>query len=148
MPTTIEEHKAHLLAGVGENCLVCECHLYGSWTDYNGQIRCHTCGTTYQVLGSHHNAEFLERLGITKGQVAKIHCDCFTCVPMLRDYWQETSRPIPFGSFLGGSPIPEEQYKEFYSWLAAHADKYEADYADEFNWDAVRKSSAPQPATT
>lgn len=145
MTYTSEDHKAHLLAGT-DTCLVCESRLFGSWTDYNGQIRCSTCGTTHQILGSHHKDEFLAKLGIEKGQVARSYCDCFDLVPMLRDYWQQTSRPIPFGTYLGNSPIPESQYEEFYSWLAEHADFYQTQFPDDFNWDAVRKSAAQSTA--
>jgi hypothetical protein len=140
MPVSKEEHRAHLTEGMGNTCLVCDNELHGSWTDYNGQIRCWSCGTTYQILGSHFSAEFLEELGLSKEQVAKSYCDCFTLVPILRRYWEEKATPIPFGTYLGDGPITQEQIDSFYVWLDAHADEFR-DF-DDFDWDALKKFAA------
>lgn len=50
---TNEESLTHYRDGIGDDCLVCRKKLEGTWTDYNGQIRCQNCGMTYQILGSH-----------------------------------------------------------------------------------------------
>lgn len=134
---TKEEHAAHLRAGTGETCLVCDEKLAGEWTDYNGQIRCSTCGTTYQILGSHLTDEFLSEHGLAKEDVAKSYCDCFTEVPLLRAYWQKKQTPIPFGQYFGGSPIPADQYAAFREWLKANAGRLRPEYEDSFNWERV-----------
>lgn len=112
-----DEYIAHLKQGVGKHCLVCDQELWGSWTDYNGQIRCRTCGTTYQILGSHLTQEHLDEIGLKKEEVAQRYCDCFDLVPLLRAYWAQTHRQIPFGAYLGRSPISDEDHNAFSRWL-------------------------------
>jgi hypothetical protein len=130
---TVEHYKK----GVGEFCLVCDEKLYGGWTDYNGQIRCEVCGTTYQINGSHLSDKFLEENKLSKDDIAKKYCDIPALVPLLRDYWQEKKRKVPFGTYLGNSPIPKDDYDTFYGWLKENADKYRKNYEEDFYWERI-----------
>src|SRR5579885_1351653 len=88
----------HYKIGVGRKCLVCDDEeLTGTWTDYNGQIRCWNCGMTYQILGSHLKEEWLKKHDLTKDDIAERYCDEFSLVPLCRDYWQEVHKRVPFG---------------------------------------------------
>ncbi len=137
---TIEQELEHLKQGVQDDiCLVCNETLLGSWTDYNGQIRCATCGTTYQILGSHLKEEFLAEHGLKSEDIARRYCDVYREVPMLRDYWQVTHRQIPYGTYLGDGPIRQEDYESFYRWLWENREAYQSDYADAFKWDVLKR---------
>jgi hypothetical protein len=140
---TKEQVRQHYIDGIkGDcNCLVCDDRLAILWTDYHGQGRCVTCGTTYQVLGSHLEDSYLQKIGLAKDQVAKQYCDCFYVVPLLREYWQATGRKIPFGSYLGENPIPESDYKAFSQYLKTHAERLRDEYPEDFAWDRI----SPRP---
>lgn len=125
-------------AGCGNTCHVCEDTLYGGWTDYNGQIRCWICGTTYQVLGSHLTEEFLTQIGLKKEEVAKRYCDCITAVPLLKEYWQDKKIKIPFGSyFLSDGGITREERDSFVRYLKQNASKWRPLLPDDFDWDGI-----------
>lgn len=134
----MDEYIEHLKNGT-ETCLVCEEKLLGAWTDYNGQIRCFNCGTTYQILGCHLDDDFLKEHKLKKSDIAQKYCDVYMLVPLLKDYWNETSRKVPFGSFMGNSPIPKQDYDDFYLWLKNNAEKYEEKYADDFYWERIKE---------
>jgi hypothetical protein len=142
MKPTLQQIAEHYRNGVGETCLVCEHPLHGSYTDYNGQIRCWTCGTTYQINGDHLQQTWKDDLGLKTGEVANRYCDCFAVLPLLRDYWHETHRKIPFGCYLTTNKIPPEDYDAFSDWLTANADKYAVDYASDFHWDKLQAVKA------
>ena len=134
---TQEELIAHYTSGVTA-CLVCGADpLHGNWTDYNGQIRCYTCGVTYQILGSHLKDEYLEELGLAKEDVAQQYCDCLMTVPLLKDYWNETGNRIPYGTYLGRSPISASDYENFSKWLKENAETYREEYKENFYWDRI-----------
>lgn len=139
-PYTESQLVEHLKQGITDGkCLVCKEQLFGNWTDYNGQIRCFHCGTTYQILGCHLREEFLKKHGLTKEQIAEKYCDCYTVVPLLCDYWAETKDRIPFGTFISDRNNPsKEEYKAFWSWMKMNAERYEAAYKDEFRWDSIK----------
>jgi len=82
-PHTEEQFIEHVQQGT-EVCLVCGNELKGTWTDYNGQIRCQTCGVTYQILGCHLRQEILDHYGLTKEDIAQQYCDCliFLCTKL------------------------------------------------------------------
>ena len=140
---TRQDQIDHYRTGIGESCLVCDDpRMCGEWTDMNGEIRCCTCGTTYQILGCKLREEFLKELGLQPTDVAKRYCNLFSIVPILRDYWKDRQRKVPFGTWLGGSPIPMEEKLSFYRWLAERADVYEPDFPDDFNWAKLREAFA------
>lgn len=134
---TREEEAEHYRTGIEKNCLVCDRSLTITWTDYNGQGRCMTCGATYQVLGSHLREDYLEEIGLTKDAVAKRYSDMFSTVPLARAYWLEVGKALPFGTYLGGGPITDDEYESFYRWLDQNADLIKDQYQDDFNWDAI-----------
>jgi len=134
-----KELVEHLKNGFGEKCLVCDNNLCGNWTDYNGQIKCSTCGTTYQILGCHLNEEFLKENNLKETDIAKRYCDCFEIIPLLKDYWNETKKSIPLGAYFGRSPIPQNEYYEFWGWVKLNSEKYKEKYKDYFNWENILK---------
>lgn len=73
------------------------------------------------------------------------YCDCFAFVPLLRAYHAETGNRVPFGTYLGASPIPQSETDAFYSWVAAHAAELRPAWDDFFNWDGLleRYGAAP-----
>src|SRR5678815_1113302 len=98
--TFLTKWVEHLRAGVGDTCLVCDNPLNAISTDYHGQGRCQFCGITYQMSGSHLTEEFLAELGLQKTDVARRYCDCFDAVEVVRMYWRDTNRAVPFGCYL------------------------------------------------
>jgi hypothetical protein len=144
---TPDEHREHLLVGMTV-CLVCGSDSLGQMTDYHGQSKCANCGTTLQQMGSHFEDEFLVELGITKDQVARKYCDCFDVVPILRDYWRETSRKIPFGCYLTESPIPKGDYEFFSDWLAANKYRYAVEYPEMFDLNVLSNHTHVVSAST
>jgi len=137
-PTELEILK-HYKNGVGKNCLVCDEELKGYWTDYNGQIKCRTCGMTYQILGCHLKDEYLKKNNITSDDIAERYCDNFDLLPIYRDYYQENKKILPIGFYMGKPPWSEEDDEHFYKWLAQNADKYRVEYKDYFYWDTIIK---------
>ena len=141
MKPTGQDYIEHLKAGT-DTCLVCGDALSGGWTDYNGQIRCWKCGTTYQVLGSHHKEEWLAEVGLKKEDVAAKYCDCFNVIPILKAYWEDTGNKIPFGTYMGaphgtGAPTRKE-HDLFCTWMKNHASEYEVEYVDNFKWELIK----------
>jgi len=133
-----EKIKEHYMRGT-ESCLVCDDKpLSGSWTDYNGQIKCHNCGTTYQILGCHLSESYLNEIGLKTADIAKKYCDCIALVPLLRDYWRETHNKIPLGTYISRNPIVKGEYESFLYWLKTNASKYEQEYKDELNWKTIK----------
>lgn len=133
---TKEQIRQHYIDGIGTTCLVCDRELHGQWTDYNGEIRCMECGTTYQMLGDHLRPEFKAEMNLT--EIAKHYCSCFAQVPLLREYWRTKGIKIPFGSYFGDSPITAVERRTFGEWLCQNADAYAEEFADSFNWEVIR----------
>lgn len=136
---SMEEILQHYRTGLSEDaqCFVCGRELTGPFTDFNGQIRCIECGTTYQILGSHLKDDFLKEHNLSKEQIAQRYCDCFEYVPLLKLYWQEAKKRIPFGTFISNNPYTQDETDAFYSWVARNADRFEKSY-DGFNWDMLK----------
>lgn len=137
---TVEEVIAHYKAGLAENaqCFTCGRELTGPLTDMSGQIRCIDCGTTYQVMGCHLKDEFLQKHGIDRATIAQRYCDCFDYIPLLKIYWHDVHKRIPFGTFIGTSPYTQEETDSFYGWLAQNWERFEKVY-DTFNWDMLKQ---------
>ena len=125
--------------GVGDTCHVCNTSLLCELTDYHGQGRCFKCGMTYQTMGSHLTDEFLTRTGLKKEEVAKRYCDEPEVLPLVTAYWNETGQKVPFGCYLSGNRISKQERDGFYIWLAQNADRFEADYADFYNWPKLKE---------
>lgn len=139
---TIEQYVEHLKQGVSA-CLVCGIYpVTGGWTDYNGQIRCSTCGMTYQILGSHLKDEFLAEHHLTKEEIAQRYCDAFMEWPLCRAYWENTGRPIPFGTYFGSSPISTDDREAFYRWIWNHRAELKPQYEDAFKWNVIEEKFA------
>jgi hypothetical protein len=137
-PTT-QEFVAHLKTGATA-CLVCDAEpIVGGWTDYNGQIRCHACGMTYQILGSHLTEEFMREHGLEKADVAERYCDAFTEWPLCRLYWQQMGKQIPFGTYLGQSPISVDAHETFYRWIWENRSEIKPAYSESFRWDVLEE---------
>ena len=128
----------HLKVGLGNSphCLVCDTKLSGSWTDYNGQMRCGTCGASYQVMGNHMEKNFLERHNLTEDDIAEQYCDCFHDIPVYRRYWQETHARVPAGWYFGPRP---DDIKPFYQWMARNAETLRPQTEEYYDWDAIIK---------
>lgn len=134
--------KEHLLLGLPKRrCLVCKKDLHGQILDFPGQMRCGTCGVTYQIEGSKLSKKFLQTLGLIPEQVARVYCDCFEELPIYRAYWDETKRPVPLGTFRfpirRRKLIPDSEVKDFYSWLWKNREKFRPHYENEFKWDDI-----------
>ena len=136
-PWTEAECIAHFKAGTTV-CLVCDNDLRGYWTDYNGQIKCSTCGMTYQILGCHLNPKYLEKYGLTKEDIAQRYCDSPEIVPLLKAYWQETKRIIPLGMYMSDPPWSSEDVESLRLWMRRNIDVLEPLYSDDFDWGWVR----------
>jgi len=137
-PTT-QEYVAHLKTGV-QACLVCDANpIVGSWTDYNGQIRCGKCGMTYQILGSHLTDAFLAEQGLTKDDIAKRYCDAFMEWPLCQAFWEQTGKQIPFGTYLSSGPISPAAYDAFYWWVWEHRSEIKPQYEEIFKWDIMEE---------
>ena len=137
VPFTETEEVAHLMEGVKNGCTVCGSSSLGKWTDYNGQVRCCICGTTHQILGSHHTEEFLTKHGLKKEDVSQTYCDCFVFVPMLQAYFKETNRKVPFGSYFLTQGIPAQDFRDFYEWLADNHERFRPEWDEHFDWDGL-----------
>lgn len=142
MKPTKEELIAHLKTGIGNICLCCGNRLTGSWTDLHGQYQCHDCGMTYQFHGCHLTEEFLRKNGLDKKDIAERYCDEFELVPLAQEYYRETGNKVPFGTFFSTPRDFREQSESFYRWLAGNADRFEAEYAEDFNWSALKETFA------
>lgn len=140
MAKTDQELVEHYKEGVTE-CLVCGLDpVWGDWTDYNGQIRCHDCGMTYQILGSHLSPGRLEVLGIEKDQVTRRYCDCYVTIDVWIDYWLETGNLLPLGVYIpNNNPILDKWYIKFNIWLLENIETYRADYKENFEWVALEQ---------
>lgn len=143
--------REHLIVGLQPEslCLVCERQISGSWTDYNGQIRCAQCGMTYQILGAHLAEDFLQKLGLTKAEVARRYCDELDMVELARAYRSETNAAnrLPFGTYLGrpeGWNAPtREDYVAFNTWMESNHERLRAAFPDApIDWMRVLDAKA------
>lgn len=134
---TDHELAQHYRQGVGDTCLVCDQRLFCQLTDYHGEGRCQNCGTTYDLMGCKITDESLTRLGLKKEEVAHRTCSLVEIVPLLRAYWREVGKMVPFGCYLMNTPITKEERDSFYQWLNTNADEWRPQYPDEFNWDGI-----------
>lgn len=121
-----------------DQCLVCGRELTGGRTESPGQIRCIDCGTTYQIQGCHLKDEFLAAHNLTKQEIAQVYCDCYEYVPLLKHYWKEVHKRIPYGIYIGASPHTQDEIDSFYGWVTNNYKRYETVY-DGFNWDMLKE---------
>lgn len=136
-PYTEEQFIEHVQQGT-DVCLVCGNELKGTWTDYNGQIRCSTCGVTYQILGCHLRQELLDSYGLTKEDIAQQYCDCFRGIPLYKVIYENTGKKLPLGMFVSDRNAPSDFERHTYlMWLRDHKDLVEENYPGEFVWDTI-----------
>lgn len=141
---TLEQIIQHYKTGLqGEDpiCLTCDRVISGPFTDFNGQIRCKECGTTYQWQGCHLRPEFLAKNNFQANEVAQHYCDMFEYIPLARLYWQEVHKRMPFGTYLQNSPITQDELDSFYGWLVKGAERFESAY-EGFNWAGLKREYA------
>lgn len=69
--------------------------------------------------------------------IAKKYCDAFMELPLVKAYWDETKQRIPFGMYLGDSPITKDERDGFYGWVAKNAATIRPEFGDAFNWDKL-----------
>lgn len=132
---TEDDFVQHLKQGLDGKCLVCDEDLSGHWTDFNGEIKCFTCGMTYQKIQWKGKKEFLTERGIDK--VALPYCPDFIEVPIYRTYWQQTQKQIPLGLYLEPYPNQRQESEDFFRWLSKHCAEYRVEYESYFKWDLM-----------
>lgn len=88
------------------DCVVCGNNLHRNWlwTDANGVGFCATCGVTYAIAGYR---------TFTETKCTLLPSD----IPIVKEYWEETKRPMSFGFFMGQSPIQRERVLAFNAWI-------------------------------
>ena len=88
------------------DCVVCGTHLHRNWvwTDYHGEFECKECGMVYDMKGYRDVTETRCRLKAEE-------------IPIIREYWEETKRRMPFGVYLKQTTIQGEQIQAFNAWI-------------------------------
>ena len=140
---THEEITEHLTGVKEDKCLICgKSPFTGSWTDWNGQARCLTCGATYQLINCKLNAESLAEDGLRPEDIIIPYCDCYGIIELLQAYWTETSMRVPLGTFISGSRQDDRTDLEcdtFNKWLYDNRKKYKEMFIDDFKWDMLEQ---------
>lgn len=133
---SLEEQKRHLIEGVS-SCLVCgDSPISGTFTDYDGELKCHKCGMPYQTEGNKIKPTELERkYGLRPEEVAKVYTPYFVNVPILKRFWLETGKEIPLGIFDGSeAPFTEEEHVALWLFVWSIRSEISEQWADDFAW--------------
>ncbi len=101
-------------------CLVCDSQPIFAWTDQHGEGYCIRCGTPYQLInGILGEGETYPRVNIK-----------LDAIPVLRRYWEETSRGNGLGTWLAHPRSQGEDRVAFNEWCDEHPDELATANAD------------------
>lgn len=138
---SLEALVEHLKTGC-EGCLVCGSgRISGTWTDFNGEIKCSTCGMCYQIISSKFSNEWLEEHNLKKEEIKVPHCPDFEFVPVNKAYFEQTGRKIPVGSYFGERPFTNEDVCHFCAWVLDNKEELSAECRALYNWDSIVKNA-------
>lgn len=88
------------------DCVVCGINLHRNWvwTDYHGEFECKDCGMVYDMAGYRDVVETRCRLKAEE-------------IPIIKEYWEETKRKVPFGVYLKQTKTQAELIQSFNIWI-------------------------------